>query len=90
MHFTPIISTNFDDQTSSEDLNNGKTHELIDPTHPSTPLCRLSPPSILDKPVVVKYIHSHDMFSRKIPCLNEHAHSQYDYISILAIYSALL
>ena len=62
MHIPPIISTNFGDQTSSEELNNGKTHELIDPTHPSTPLCRLSPPSILDTPVVVKYIHSHDMF----------------------------
>ena len=62
MHFPPIISTNFDDQTSSEDLNNGKTRALIAPTHPSTPLCRLSPPSILDKSIVVKYIHSHDMF----------------------------
>ena len=63
MHFTPIITTNFDDQTISEDLNNGKTKALIDPTHPSTPLCRLNPPSILEKSVVVKYIHRCDMFS---------------------------
>ena len=63
MLFAPVIFRNCADQTSSAGSNIGNTWELIDPVYPSTPLCRLTPPSILDKMAVVKCSYGHAIFS---------------------------
>uniref|UniRef100_R7VZI9 DUF295 domain-containing protein n=1 Tax=Aegilops tauschii TaxID=37682 RepID=R7VZI9_AEGTA len=60
--FPPVIFRNCADQTSSAGSNIGNTWELIDPVYPSTPLCRLTPPSILDKMAVVKCSYGHAIF----------------------------
>ncbi|XP_037462953.1 uncharacterized protein LOC119334493 [Triticum dicoccoides] len=60
--FPPVIFRNCADQTSSAGSNIGNTWELIDPVYPSTPLCRLTPPSILDKMAVIKCSYGHAIF----------------------------
>ncbi|KAF7092863.1 hypothetical protein CFC21_095315 [Triticum aestivum] len=60
--FPPVIFRNCADETSSAGSNIGNTWELIDPVYPSTPLCRLTPPSILDKVVVIKCSYDHAIF----------------------------
>nr|XP_040253910.1 uncharacterized protein LOC120972184 [Aegilops tauschii subsp. strangulata] len=60
--FPPVLFRNCFDQTSSAGSNIRNTWELIDPVYPSTPLCRLTPPSILDKMAVVKCSYGHAIF----------------------------
>ncbi|XBI03630.1 hypothetical protein VPH35_132023 [Triticum aestivum] len=60
--FPPVIFRNCANQTSSAGSNIGNTWELVDPVYPSTLLCRLTPPSILDKMAVIKCSYGHAIF----------------------------